>query len=240
MDAALVTGGSRGIGRAIVEALAEDYRVIFLYRCRDDAAQAVVNQIRERGGEAVARRCDVTDGASVEQLLAEFEAEPFTVVVNNAAVLRDGHLLLMDEERWRIVMETAVTGAYRITRGCLRGMLQRRRGRIINVGSLSGVLGQPGQSNYAAAKGALIAFTRALAREVGRYGITANVVIPGWIDTELVRALPEKRRREALGDVPVGRFGRPEEVAAVVRFLASEAASYLTGATIRADGGVGA
>ena len=240
METALVTGGSRGIGRAIVEALAEDYRVVFLYRCRDDAARAVVQRVSERGGEAVARRCDVTDRTGVEQLHAEFRDEPISVLVNNAAVLRDGHLLLMDEQRWSIVMDTAATAAYRITRGVLRGMLERRYGRIINIGSLSGVLGQPGQTNYAAAKGALIAFTRSLAREVGRYGITANVVIPGWIDTELVQALPERRRREALADVPLGRFGRPEEVAAIVRFLASRAASYLTGATIRVDGGVGA
>jgi 3-oxoacyl-[acyl-carrier protein] reductase len=240
METALVTGGSRGIGRAIVEILAREYRVVFAYRCRDDAAQEVVNRVREQGGEAVARRCDVTDPTSVETLVAELEGESVTVLVNNAAVLRDGHLLLMDEERWRVVMETAATGTYRITRGFLRGMLQRRRGRIINIGSLSGVLGQAGQTNYAAAKGALIAFTRALAREVGRYGITANVVIPGWIDTELVRALSEKRRQEALREVPLGRFGRPEEVAAVVRFLASDRASYLTGSTIRVDGGVGA
>lgn len=240
MDTALVTGGSRGIGRAIVESLSADYRVVFLYRCRDDAAQDVVRRVSERGGWAVARRCDVTDATSVEDLLVAFEAEPISVVVNNAAVLRDGHLLLMDEERWRIVMDTAVTGTYRITRGFLRGMLQRRRGRIINIGSLSGVLGQAGQTNYAAAKGSLIAFTRALAREVGRYGVTANLVIPGWIETELVRALPEKRRREALAGVPLKRFGKPEEVAAVVRFLASEASQYMTGAAIRVDGGVSA
>lgn len=240
MDTAVVTGGSRGVGRAIVEALSVDYRIVFLYRCRDDAAQDVVRQVAKQGGCAVARRCDLTNAASVVELLAELDSEPVSVLVNNAAVLRDGHLLLMDEDRWRIVMETAVTGTYRMTRGCLRAMLRRRRGRIINIGSLSGVLGQGGQTNYAAAKGALVAFTRALAQEVGRWGITANVVIPGWIDTELVRALPEKRRREAVAEVPLRRLGGPEEVAAVVSFLASEASSYITGASIRVDGGVGA
>lgn len=240
MSVALVTGGSRGIGRAIVETLATDFRVVFVYRQREEAARQVVEEVAARGGCAEARRCDLTDPVSVAALLAELESLPVEVLVNNAAVLRDGHLLLMDEERWQVVLETAVTGTYRVTRGCLRGMLQRRRGRIISIGSLSGVLGKAGQTNYAAAKGALIAFTRALAREVGRWGITANVVIPGWIDTELVRNLPSRRQDEALAEVPLGRFGRPEEVAAVVRFLACEASNYLTGATIRVDGGVGA
>lgn len=240
MDTAVVTGGSRGIGRAIVEALANEYRVLFLYRCRDDAAAEVVGEVRRKGGEVVARRCDLTEAASVAEVLRELDAEPVTVLVNNAAVLRDGHLLLMGEDSWRVVMDTALTGTYRMTRGCLRGMLERRYGRIINIGSLSGVLGQAGQTNYAAAKGGLVAFTRALAREVGRWGVTANVVIPGWIDTDLVRALPEKRRREAIAEVPLGRLGRAEEVAAVVRFLASPASSYITGTTIRVDGGIGA
>lgn len=222
-----------------MRALASQYRVWFLYRCRADAADQVVREVAEEGGSAIARRCDITDPGSVTEVLAELENEAVSVLVNNAAVLRDGHLLLMDEERWRVVMETAASGTYRVTRACLRGMLQRRYGRVINIGSLSGVLGQSGQTNYAAAKGALISFTRALAREVGRWGITANVVIPGWIDTELVRGLPERRRQEALAEIPLGRLGRPEEVAAVVRFLASRASEYLTGTTIRVDGGVG-
>ena len=239
MLTAVVSGGSRGIGRAVVERLAADgFRVHFLYRERGDAAADVVAAVGARGGEAVAHRCDITDADAVAAFLAAAEREPIQILVNNAAALRDGHLLLMDEERWRVVVETGLTGAYRLTRGCLRAMLARRAGRIVTIGSLSGVLGQEGQANYAAAKGGLAAFTKSLAREVGRFGVTVNAVVPGWIETDLVNSLPEARRRKAVAAVPLGRMGRPEEVAEVVAFLASPRAAYLTGATIRVDGGL--
>jgi 3-oxoacyl-[acyl-carrier protein] reductase len=236
----LVTGGSRGIGRAIVELLArEGYCVHFLYRCRDDAAAAVCEAVHGAGGTAIAHRCDITEASAVEEILASIGGEDLYALVNNAAALRDGHLLLMEPERWDLVLETGLTAAYRVTRGCLRAMLHAGRGRIVNIGSLAGVLGQAGQTNYAAAKGGLHAFTKALAREVGRFGITVNAVVPGWINTDLVAALPEPRRKLALADVPMGRFGEPAEVARVVGFLLSTPASYITGATIRVDGGVG-
>ncbi len=238
---AVVSGGSRGIGRAIVERLAADgYEVHFLYRCRDDAAAETVRAVAARGGLAVAHRCDVTDAAAVEAFAHALGDAGVYALVNNAAVLRDGHFLLMDEARWDLVLATGLTGAYRLTRALLRPMVHSGRGRVVNVGSLSGLLGQGGQANYAAAKGGLHAFTKALAREVGRYGVTVNTVVPGWVDTELVAALGADRLRRAVASVPLQRLGKPAEIASAVAFLLSEGASYLTGVTLRVDGGVGA
>jgi 3-oxoacyl-[acyl-carrier protein] reductase len=241
MLTAVVSGGSRGIGRAVVEELAAaGYRVHFLYRTRDDAAASVIASVTARGGDVVAHRCDVTDRVGVERFLDEVSGEPVHVLVNNAAMLRDGHLLLMDEQRWATVVDTVLTGAYRLIRGCLRPMLHSGGGSIVNIGSLAASLGQAGQANYAAAKGGLAGLTRALARELGRYGITVNLVVPGWIETDLVAALPEARRERERAAVPLGRFGGPEEVARVVAFLVSPASAYITGATVRVDGGLGA
>ncbi len=240
MLTALVTGGSRGIGRAIVETLAAlGYRVHFIYRRRDDAAEAVCQAVGAAGGAATAHRCDITDASAVDAVLPCVLGDGLYALVNNAATLRDGNLLLMERERWQVVIDTGLTAAYRLTRGCLRTMLHAGEGRIVNIGSLAAELGQTGQTNYAAAKGGLHAFTRALAREVGRFGVTVNTVVPGWINTDLVAALPEARRVAALAQVPMGRLGEPVEVARAVAFLLSGSASYITGATIRVDGGVG-
>jgi 3-oxoacyl-[acyl-carrier protein] reductase len=237
----VVSGGSRGIGRAVVERSArEGYEVHFLYRCRDDAAQEVVRVVAEAGGRAVSHRCDVTDAGRTQELADTLAEGGVYALVNNAAVLRDGHFLLMDQDRWDLVVDTVLTAAYRLTRALLRPMVLAGRGRIVNVGSLAGLLGQAGQANYAAAKGGLHAFGKALAREVGRYGITVNTVVPGWIATDLVSTLSEERRARAADGVPLGRFGEPCEVAAAVSFLLSEAASYITGTTLRVDGGLGA
>ena len=241
MLTAVVTGGSRGIGRAIVEELADlGYRVRFLYRSRDDAAAEVVETVAARGGVAIPHRCDITDRDAVGSWIDALRAEPIYALVNSAAVLRDGHFLLMDESRWDIVLETVIGGAYRLTRGLVRPMLTAGTGRVVNLASLSGLLGRAGQANYSAAKGAMVAFTKALARELGRHGVTVNTVVPGWIDTELVAAMPATRRAQAVAEVPLGRLGIPAEVARVVSYLLSPQAAYITGATIRVDGGLGA
>ena len=236
----VVSGGSRGIGRNIVISLAAaGYKVHFLYRERSDAAAAVETEVVAKGGKALAHRCDVTDAAAVDDFVAALHGEEIYGLVNNAAIIRDGHFLLMDETRWGIVIDTALTGSYRLTRSLLRTMMIARRGRVVNIGSLSGILGHEGQANYSAAKGGLVAFGKALAREVGKYGVTVNTVVPGWIDTDLVRAMPSTRKAAALASVPLARFGSAEEVARVVTFLLSPAASYITGATLRVDGGLG-
>jgi 3-oxoacyl-[acyl-carrier protein] reductase len=236
----VVSGGARGIGAAIVRELARlGYLVHFLYRERDDAAQGLVAEISATGGQAVAHRCDVTSRGAVEEFLEGLGGESVFGLVNSAAVLRDGHFLLMPEESWSLVLSTVLDAAYRLTRGCLSSMLRASRGRVVNIGSLSGQLGQMGQVNYATAKGGLHAFTKALAREVGRYGITVNTVVPGWISTDLVTSLSPAKQAKALAGIPLGRFGTPEDVARVVAFLMSEQASYITGATLRVDGGVG-
>lgn len=239
MLTAVVSGGSRGIGRAVVEALARDgYRVHFLYRERRDAAEEVAAVTAALGSPAVAHRCDVRDQQAVAEFLARLEGTPVYALVNNAATLRDGHFILMDEGRWDAVVDTVLKASYRLARGVVRSMIDAGRGRIVNIGSLSGILGQRGQANYSAAKGGLVAFGKALAREVGRYGITVNTVVPGWIDTDLLRGLPKARQESALRSIPLQRFGTPADVAGAVRFLLSEGAAYITGATLRVDGGL--
>ncbi len=173
----------------------------------------VTDLVAAGGGAAVAHRCDVTDARAVEAVVDEIAGEGVYALVNNAAVLRDGHFLLMDEARWELVVDTVLTAAYRLTRAFLRPMLHAGAGRIVNVGSLAGVVGQAGQANYVAAKGGLHAFGKALAREVGRYGITVNAVVPGWVETDLVEGLGETRKARAIASIPLGRFGRPAEVA---------------------------
>ena len=226
----LVTGGNRGIGLAVARA----------FQANGDAVA-----VTHRGGTApddlLGVRCDVTSAEDVESAFATAEREhgPVEVLVANAGITRDTLLLRMSEDDWQDVIRTNLTGAYRVARQAARGMLRLRRGRMIFISSVVGMSGSAGQVNYAASKAGLIGLARSIARELGSRQITANVVAPGFVETDMTAALPEERRSDLLGQIPLGRYADPVEVAAVVTWLAGDAASYITGAVIPVDGGLG-
>jgi 3-oxoacyl-[acyl-carrier protein] reductase len=241
MRTAVVTGGSRGIGRAISLELARAGARIVL-TCREDLerAKATVAEIQGTGGEAVAMTMDVRRPEDVKALAERVGSEfgGADILVNNAGVIKDALFPFMKEDDWDYVLDVDLKGAFRVTKALIRGMLHKGYGRIVNVVSVSGISGHAGQANYSAAKGGLIAFTKALALEFAPRGITVNAVAPGLVDTEIIAHLKEEARREFIGRIPMARFGQPEEIAAVVGFLASERASYVTGQIWRADGGM--
>ena len=237
---ALVTGGSRGIGRAVAVRLAgEGIPVIVNYTSNQAKAEETVAVIASAGGTAELLRFDVSDTEAVDAALEGWEAahpdDYIGILVNNAGIRQDSLMIFMQNAQWNSVLDTTLGGFFNVTRRVLKSMLTRRYGRIINISSLSGLKGLPGQSNYSAAKAGLIGATKALAQEVAPRKVTVNCVAPGFISTDMTADLDEKELRKM---IPAGRFGKPEEVAALVAFLASEEAAYITGQTVSVNGGL--
>ena len=241
MKCAIITGGSRGIGRAICEKLAVDspYHILINYQSNEQAAQQTLESVQRLGGTGELLRFDVTDKEQTEQVLSQWQEAnkeaQVEVIVNNAGITRDGLFMWMPYEEWDKVLKTTLDGFYHVTHFFLQKMLRQRTGRIINVASVSGGKGTAGQVNYSAAKGALVAATKALAQEVAKRNITVNAVAPGFIQTDMTAELDEKELSKL---IPMGRFGKVQEVAELVSFLASEKASYITGEVIHINGGI--
>jgi 3-oxoacyl-[acyl-carrier protein] reductase len=237
-EIALVTGASRGIGAAIADELAALGATVIGTATSEAGAAAIGERLAAKGGHG--RVLDVADGESVEALVEAIGKEfgAISILVNNAGITRDQLLLRMKDEDWQAVINTNLGSVYRTSKAVLRGMTRARKGRIISIGSVVGLTGNPGQANYAAAKAGLIAFSKSLAREVGSRGITVNVVAPGFIDTDMTRALTDEQRKVMLEPVVLGRLGQPADIARAVAFLASEAGAYITGETLNVNGGM--
>lgn len=235
---ALVTGGSRGIGRAIAVELSEaGYGIIITYKSNDQAAAETLEIIRSKGGKGEKVRFDVADSGETAKQMDDIISRytDIRILVNNAGVTADGLFMMMPEEDWDRVIQTTLKGFYNVTKPVVKRMARNRRGSIISIASVSGLVGNRGQANYAAAKSGLIAASRSLASEMARLGIRVNVVAPGLIDTEMIKGAPLNKIKEI---IPMARIGRPEEVAKVVRFLCSDDASYITGQVISVNGGM--
>ena len=236
-EIALVTGASRGIGAAIADALAAAGATVIGTATSDAGAQAITDRLGSRGRGIV---LNIADDASVQAGIKAIQSEEGspTVLVNNAGITRDNLLMRMKMEEWDDVLATNLSGAFRVSKACLRGMMKAKKGRIINIASVIGVMGNAGQANYAAAKAGMIGFSKSLAREIGSRNITVNVVAPGFIDTDMTRVLPEEQRKDMLAQVPLGRLGEGAEIADAVLFLASRAGAYITGETLHVNGGM--
>jgi len=238
---AIVTGASRGIGRACALALAQSgAQVVINYRGQQQAADALVVQIEQGGGKATAVQADVSQADDVERLV-KATTDAFgrvDILISNAGITRDNLLLLMKDAEWDDVIDTNLRGTFLLTKAVLRPMMKARWGRIIAISSVVGLTGNAGQANYAAAKAGLIGFTKSVAREMASRNITANVVAPGFIETDITKDLSDDIKTAVVNTIPTGRFGQPDEVAAVATFLASDQAAYITGQTLAVDGGM--
>jgi len=239
-ELALVTGASRGIGRAIALELGRRGARVVGTATSEAGAQAITAALAAAGVQGRGIVLDVASAASVDSCFKDVEANEGTpsILVNNAGVTRDGLLLRMSADDWQVVIETDLSAVYRTCKAVMRGMMKARRGRIINIASVVGVMGNAGQANYAAAKAGMIGFSKSLAREVGSRGITVNVVAPGFIVTDMTDALGDTAREALLGQVPLGRLGSPDDIAHAVAFLASPQANYITGETLHVNGGM--
>ncbi len=239
-EIALVTGATRGIGRAITLTLAKAGATVIGTATTTEGAATISRYLAEEHLSGRGMVLDVASPGSVEQVVAAVSEEfgnP-TILVNNAGITRDTLLMRMQEEDWQAVINTDLSSVFRLSKACMRGMLKARHGRIINISSVVGATGNPGQANYSAAKAGMLGFTKSLAREIGSRNVTVNTVAPGFIDTDMTRALSDAQRNALLNQIPLGRLGLPEDVAQAVLFLASPAAAYITGETLHVNGGI--
>lgn len=239
-EVALITGASRGIGKAIALALGKDGATVVGTATSDNGAKAISDYLAAEGINGFGLNMNVTDQDSITNGIAQIE-EKFSapsILVNNAGITRDNLLLRMKDEEWNDIINTNLSSVFRVTKACLKQMTKARKGRIISIASVVGASGNAGQTNYAAAKAGLMGFSKSLAREVGARNITVNVVAPGFIDTDMTKALPDAVKTALLGQIPLNRLGSPEEIASAVAFLASPGAAYISGTTIHVNGGM--
>ncbi|MCA3220511.1 MAG: 3-oxoacyl-ACP reductase FabG [Burkholderiales bacterium] len=239
-EVVLLTGASRGIGRAILDQLAALGATVIGTATTADGAQAITQRLKDKGGSGRGAQLDVTDAAACDALVDEIVKAHgrLSVLVNNAGITRDTLALRMKDEDWAAVIDTNLSAVFRLSRAVLRSMMRAKHGRIINITSVVGGSGNAGQANYAAAKAGVAGMSRALAREVGSRGITVNCIAPGFIDTDMTRALTDQQTQTLLAQIPLGRLGQPEDIACMVAFLASPAGSYVSGATVHVNGGM--